>query len=142
MAKLSPQEAAAKWANRLSGASADIQKGVQNVSVAPTQKAAAAKAKMRQNILAAIDNGTWENGLKAVSLQDWQNAFIQKGIPRITQGTQAAQSKVADFHSKLQPAQDALSAKVASMPKMNLPDSIARMTTFVQGMAALKGKLK
>lgn len=142
MAKMSPQQVAAKWANRLSGASADITQGVNNVTVAPSQKAIANKAKMRQNILAAIDNGSWENGLKGVTLQDWQQAFITKGIPRITQGTQAAQTKVADFHAKLQPAQDALSAKVASMPKMNLSDSIARMTTFVQGMAALKGKLK
>lgn len=142
MAKMTPQQIAAKWSNRLSGASAEIQQGVQNVTVAPTQKAIANKAKMRQNILAAIDNGTWENGLKNVSLADWQQAFIQKGIPRITQGTQAAQTKVADFHAKLQPAQDQLSAQVSAMPKMNLADSIARMTKFVQGMAALKGKLK
>lgn len=142
MAKMTPAQVAAKWSNRLSGASAEIQQGVQNVQVAPSQKAIASKAKMRQNILAAIDNGTWENGLKSVTLQDWQQAFITKGIPRITQGTQAAQGKVAAFHAKLQPAQDALSAKVASMPQMNLSDSIARMTTFVQGMAALKGKLK
>jgi hypothetical protein len=142
MAKLSPQDVAAKWANRLSGASADIQKGVMAVTVSPTQKAAAAKAKMRQNILAAIDNGSWERGLQAVSLQDWQNRFVQVGIPRITQGTQAAQSKVADFHSKLAPIQDALSAQVAAMPKMNLQDGIARMTKFVTGMAASRGKFK
>lgn len=142
MAKMTPAQVAAKWGNRLSGASADIQQGVQSVTVAPSQKAIAAKAKMRQNVLAAIDNGSWENGLKNVTLSDWQQAFIQKGIPRITQGTQAAQDKVAAFHAKLQPAQDSLSAKVNSMPKMNLADSIARMTTFVQGMAALKGKLK
>lgn len=142
MAKMTPQQIAAKWSNRLSGASQDIQNGVQSVTVAPSQKAIAQKAKMRQNILAAIDNGSWENGLKNVTLADWQQAFIQKGIPRITQGTQAAQDKVATFHSKLQPAQDALSAQVAAMPKMNLSDSIARMTKFVTGMAALKGKLK
>ncbi len=142
MARLTPQQVAAKWGNRLSGASSDIQTGVQNVTVAPSQKAIAQKAKMRQNVLAAIDNGTWERGLSKVSLSDWQTSFIQKGIPRIVQGTQAAQPKVQAFHEKLQPAQDAIVAKVASMPKMNLADSIARMTTMVQGMAALKGKLK
>ena len=142
MAKMTPQDIAAKWSNRLGGAASDIQKGVNAVTVAPSQRAIAQKAKMRQNILAAIDNGSWENGLKNVSLSDWQQAFIQKGIPRITQGATAAQSKVANFHSKLQPAQDAIVAQVAAMPKMNLQDSIARMTKMVTGMAALKGKLK
>lgn len=138
MAKLSPQEFAEKWARRLSAAAPDIQKGVQRVDQSPTEKAAGKKDKMLQNLTQAVQSGKWEAGLRRVSLNDWKTALINKGIPRITQGVQGAQSDVADFAGQLLSYQDQIKSEIERMPDLTLEDSINRMTTWVRKMSQFK----
>lgn len=138
MAKLSPQEFAEKWARRLSAAAPDIQKGVQRVDQSPTEKAAGKKDKMLQNLTQAVQSGKWEAGLRRVSLNDWKAALINKGIPRITQGVQGAQSDVADFAGQLLSYQDQIKSEIERMPDLTLEDSINRMTTWVRKMSQFK----
>ena len=138
MAKLSPQEFAEKWARRLQSAAPDIQKGVNRVDVAPTEKAAQKKDKMLANLTASVQNGKWEAGLRRVSLGDWKTQIINKGIPRISQGVQGAQGKVSEFANQLLSYQDSLSSQINSMPDLTLEDSINRMNAWVRGMAKFK----
>jgi molecular chaperone GrpE (heat shock protein) len=138
MARVNPQEFAEKWSRRLSQAAADIQRGVQRVDQAPTEAAAAAKQKMLTGITDAINSGKWESGLRRVGLADWKKAMTEKGIPRISQGVQAATPKMAEFASQLLPYQDNLRAQIASMPDLTLEDNIARMTAWARGMAKFK----
>lgn len=138
MAKLSPSEFAEKWARRLSAAAPDIQKGVQRVDVSPTEKAASKKDKMLRNLTDAVQSGKWEAGLRKVSLNDWKNALITKGIPRITQGVQGAQSDVADFATQLLAYQDQIKGEIERMPDLTIEDSIQRMTAWVRRMAQFK----
>lgn len=138
MSNLTPEQIAQKWANRLSSATADIQAGVQAVTVSPTATAAKNPQKYLDGVNKAVQSGKWASRLNAVSLTDWQTATIQKGIPRISQGAQAAQPKMASFMSQLIPFQNTLQAKVNAMPSANLQDSINRMTAWVQGMATFK----
>ena len=135
MAKLTAQQAADKQAKNLKASTQYIQSGVQAVTKAPGQSAAAKSDKMRQNILAAIDSGTWAKNVAAVPLSDWQSAMINKGIPRISAGIDAANGKVAAFFTKLLPYQDNLKSQISSMPDLTLEDNINRMTTFVRGMS-------
>jgi len=135
MARVNPQEAADKLIRRLSGATEDIRRGIQQVTTAPSQAAIAQKELLKQKINEAIDNGTWEAGLNAVSLQDWKDAALNKGVSRIAGGISAARPKLTKFYSELLPAVDAAAAEVRAMPKGTLEDSINRMVTYTRAMS-------
>ena len=90
---------------------------------------------MKANIIKAIDNGKWENGLKNVSLEDWKKAAKEKGVGRIAAGVEGASAKVESFYGKLFPYQESLQNKVNGMPDLSLQDNINRMVTFVTGMS-------
>lgn len=135
MARITPEEAAEKLARRLKGATADIERGVRNVSVSPTAAAAAKKEKWLAGITEAANNGKWEARLRAVTKEDWQTKMLSKGIPRIAAGIDAAKDKVTEFYSQLFPFQDRLVAKIKQMPDTTLEDSINRMGEFARGMA-------
>lgn len=134
MAK-SPAEVAAKWSRNLSNSTSDITAGVQRVTEAPGAAAVKKQAKLKQNFNAAVDSGKWARNTGAVSLTDWQNATIQKGIPRVSQGAQAAIPKMDSFMQQLLPFQETASAKVRAMPDLTLQDNINRMVTFITEMS-------
>lgn len=140
MAKMTAEEFQEKHARRLKAATADMEKGVRNVTVAPTLKAAQAMPKLRANLLKAIDSGKMERRLKAVSLQDWQNKMIEKGIGRVASGIDGAKDKVINFASQLLPAIDKAKDKIDRLPNVTLDDNINRMTTFIREMAKFEKK--
>ena len=138
MAKLTAQEFQEKHARRLKGAIDDMRKGVERVTVSPTEKAAAKQDKMRANIVASIDNGKWAAGLKRVTLDDWKTKMINKGVNRVSGGIDEAAPKVVAFASELLPYIDSVQAKIKTMPDVTLEDNIGRMTEFIRGMAKFK----
>jgi len=140
MANLTPEEFQEKHARRLKASIPDIEKGVGRVNVAPTAKAAAKVDKMRKRMLEAIDSGKWERGLKKVSLEEWKDKTLTKGIPRIAAGIDGAAKKVQDFASQLLPHIDKSKAIIDKMPDLTIEDSINRMATFVREMAKFKKK--
>tara|TARA_Y100000310_G_C20486644_1_gene717182 strand:+ start:161 stop:580 length:420 start_codon:yes stop_codon:yes gene_type:complete len=138
MPKLTPEEVTQKQANRLKGATEDIRKGIERVTVSPTSQAAAKIGKMRANLLAKIDDGTVEKRLKAVSLDQWKQRAATTGVNRISEGIDNAHDKQVEFYGKLLPAQDAIKAKIAQMPDLTLEDNINRMTTFIRDMSKFR----
>lgn len=140
MAKLTPQEFQEKHARRVKGAVDDMRKGVENVTEAPTMKAAAKQDKMRANLVAAIDSGKWANGLRRVSLEQWKSQMINKGIGRVAAGIDEAAPKVVAFAEELLPHIDKVQAEVRKMPDVSLEDNINRMVMFTRGMAKFKRK--
>ena len=141
MARLTAQQFAEKWANRLKAAGDAISLGVDSVTVAPTASAAAKQDKMRANILKSIDSGKWAAGLKRVTLEEWRAAMKERGIPRIAAGVDGATSDMAAFGEELMAYQQALSAKISKMPDTTLEDNIARMTEQVRGMSKFSRKV-
>lgn len=135
MAKLTASQIAAKWSQRLSGATNEIKDGVMATKVAPSQQAILKKDKMRQNLLKSIDDGTWENALGKVTLSDWQAAMLNKGLGRVASGAQAAQGDFQTFMSELLPYQQQLVDQVKTMPDLTLEDSIQRMAFMTRNMA-------
>lgn len=135
MPRTTPEQAAAKWSQRLSGSTQQITDGVNSVTVAPTAQAAKAQAKMLANLTASVQNGKWAASLNKVTLSDWQQAMLTKGVPRIASGAQAAQPKMGQFFTKLFPFQATLQQQISSMPSMTLEENIARMNAFTRGMA-------
>lgn len=111
MTAQTPTQIAANWAQRL-GASADkMTAGVNAVTVAPGAMAAKQKNVYLANVQANVDK--WAKKVSAVSLTDWQSAYVTKGIPRIASGATAAQGKMEDFMNKLLPFQ---ANAIASLP--------------------------
>lgn len=135
MAKVNAQEYADKWARNTAAAVPDYKRGIEKVSVAPGEQAAAQVGKMRQNVNAALDDGTWERRVRGVSLQEWKRSALEKGANRISAGVEAAKPGQVQFATELLAHVDTVSAEVAAMPNLTLDDSIARATHNMRRMA-------
>lgn len=134
MARLSAEEYAEKWARRLSGATADISRGIDRTTEAPGLKAAKAKDKMLTKLTESVQSGRWERNVGAVSLEDWKTAAKTKGVGRIGQGVEAAKASQAQMAQKLLAAVDASVAVVKTMPSTTLEDNIARSAAYMREM--------
>ena len=133
---LTPQQVLSKWTQNTTAAGPSYAAGVQAVTTAPGQTAAA----NAQNWLNGCNSSLakYKTNVAAVSLQSWQQSCVQKGQQRIAAGVQAAQSKMGNFFTQLLPQTAAVKAAVASMPKGTLQDGIARATKAITMMAAWK----
>ena len=136
--RVTPEEFQEKHARRTSAALEDMRKGVERVTEAPGAAAAEQVKKMRQNVIAAIDNGKWARRVASVSLEDWKADMLDKGVGRVSGGLDRAKDKTIDFATKLIAHQNAILAKLDTMPTLTLEDSIARMTTQVREMVKFK----
>lgn len=130
----SATDAAARWAQQFGASGARWAAGVQSVTVAPGQLAARAKSLWLQNVTAAADR--FATNSAKVSLQDWQNATVTKGQPRLASGAQAAQPKVEAAFAKLFPAIQ--SAVNALPPRGDIEQNINRAGQFARAMHAYK----
>jgi hypothetical protein len=133
-----PADVASKWSRNLSSSTASIQAGVQAVTVAPTQLAARQQDAYLQGIQNAVASGKWAAGLQRVSLGDWQNSMITKGIPRIQQGAIAGKPRVENFMGQLIPFIQTQQRALAATPRGSLEQNLNRMTTWARGMATFK----
>jgi predicted transcriptional regulator len=123
------------WANNLGGATARMQAGAQAVTTAPGQAAAAQQSTWLANVTASAPR--WAQKVAAVSLNEWQTAYVQKGLPRVATGAQAAQPKFAQTLSRIIQAEKSI---VSSLPaRGNLDANINRSAAFQRAMAQLKG---
>lgn len=138
MARLDPQSGTSKWVNNLSNATSSITDGVNKVSVAPGQLAAA----QVNTWLARIQQSAqkWATNVGGVSLAQWKEAMINVGIPRIAQGAQAKQSKYLAFAQKFYPYVEQGQAQVKAMPKVTLQDGINRAVAMIKHNAAYAGR--
>lgn len=129
-------DATAKWLTNLSAASARMQSGAMSVQTAPGQAAAAAADKWLAKVTAA--KAKFASRVASVSLQDWQNAYINVGIPRVAQGAQAKQSKVTAFFDQFLPYLQAGLQTIDKMPSVTLEDGIARASAMIRYNAKFK----
>ena len=140
MVKVSADEFAEKWNRRIKGALEDIRKGVEKLDKNPAELAIAKKEKMKARLIEAIDSGKWESGLKKVTLEEWKQKMLRKGISRIPAGADEAVDKVRDFAQQLLPHIEEGLRKIESMPDVTLEDNIRRMEEFIRHMAKFRKK--
>ena len=126
---------AEKWARRLKGAVEDIRMGVEAVTENPAEKAAAKKAKWIARMTSKEVQDKWEARLRTVTLEDWKNAMLAKGLGRIAAGVDEATPDFETFMSELLPHIEEGRRAIARMPDVTLEDNIRRMETFIRHMA-------
>lgn len=134
--RVNAQQAADKWSQRLSASTQQIQDGVNRVTQPPGQKAAAAANLWLQRVQQSRDK--FANNVARVSLQDWQAAMINKGIPRISQGATAGAPKMAAFMNEFLPHLAQGVATVDRMPKGTIEQSIARAEAMIRHNASFR----
>lgn len=138
MAQKNAANVAKKWQQNFSGSTATVQQGVQSVTVAPGQQAAAAQATMRSRILQAIDSGKWAANVSAVSLQSWQNSMLTTGVPRMADGATKGLPKMQAFMQQWLPFVYNAQQQVKQMPNATPQDRINRMIQNVQLLSQFK----
>lgn len=137
---LSPAQISEKWGRRMKGAVTDIQNGIDNMTVNPMEKAIAKKDKMKQNLMASIDNGTWEKRMGEVSQSEWKEKTKQKVAERLSSGVDAGMPKRQKFDQWLVGRINEGLGKLQGMPDMTLEDSVNRVRTMMETMASQKYK--
>lgn len=138
-ARKTAAQVAAKWSTNLTNATQSMKDGVNAVQTSPTQLAAANPQGYLQGVQQAVATGKWAAGLNAVSLQDWKNAMINKGLPRVGTGATQAQPKVQQaFAPLLQFIYDARDQVNAANPRGSLQQNIQRSVAMQQAMAQYK----
>lgn len=126
MAKTADQ-AAAKWKANASAATTAYTDGINAVTSAPGQKAAAQKNVYVQNVQASADK--WARNVN-VPLADWQSAATTKGATNYPVGINAGAAKQAAFMADFLPKVQAIAKSLP--PRGTIEQNIARMTQQVR----------
>lgn len=140
MAMKSAANVAEKWVRNTSQATESVRQGVQSVTEAPSEAAIRNKANYLAGVTRAYNDGSYEAGLRRVTLQDWQQAMLTKGVQRLSQGVQAAKGKMQSFMERWLPYEEELSRRIAAMPKGSLADAKARADFAIDYNAAFKAR--
>jgi len=135
-----PQLVASKWVRGMQNAGESMKAGIQAVSVAPGQIAAARADLYRQKVIEAVDSGRYQAATAAVSLEEWKQAALTKGVSAATSRAQQSQDKVLRFLNFWLPITQQASQMVQGMPKGTLENAKARMIANVEFLAGKKYK--
>lgn len=122
--------ATAKWLQNLSASSDRMNTGAMAVTKAPGLAAAAAADKWLAKVTAA--KAKFAARVSSVSLQSWQQSYINVGIPRVAQGANAKQAKVTAFFDEFLPYLSRGLQTIDNMPSVTLEDGIARATAMIR----------
>lgn len=139
MAMPTPQAAAQSWANGMQNSTQKITAGVNAVTQSPTASAANAVDRMVAGIQRAAASGKIQAALNAVSLQDWKDAMINKGVPRVAGGAVAAKPKMQNFLQQFLPyLASGVSQLNSTQPRGELEQNIQRSVFMQRYNAAFK----
>lgn len=136
----SAQVAAGKWVRGMQNAGESMKAGIQAVTVAPGQIAASRADLYRRKVIEAVDSGRYQAATAAVSLQEWQQAALTKGVSAATSRAEGSREKVTKFLNFWLPITQQASQLVQGMAKGTLEDSKARMIANVEFLAGKKYK--
>lgn len=137
-ASVTAQQMTENWSSGLTSNIPKIREGVNRVSESPMEKAAANKDKWIAGINKSFANGSWENGLRKVSLQQWKDITSAKINTSLAAGVQAAQAKYQAIAGQLLSHINNGLPAINNMPSVTLQDSANRMVTWMNHMAGFQ----
>lgn len=130
----SPDQAAQDWVNGLSAKTEKAKAGAQAVKMAPGQAAANNKAGYVAGVQQNVDK--WARNVGRVTREQWIDAFVNKGVPRMALGAQQAQTKMAAVFQQLFPH---IERSVASLPpRGTFEQNKARANAMMDAMHGFK----
>lgn len=129
-----------RWADRGSQSGDAVRAGVNGVQESPMEKAANAQDRWVQGCQRAAQSGKFAANLRAVSLTDWKNAMIQKGIPNMQNGYANGRRKFERFMNEFLPYARQVSAEIRAMPRGTLQQSIDRSRRTIELMAEFRNR--
>lgn len=123
----------AKWLANYQAAGPSMTAGAQAVTEAPGIAAAAQAAKWLAKLQAS--QAKWQARVSAVSLAQWQQAYIDLGITRGQAGATAKQGKYTNFYQQYYTFLQATLPTIKAMPTLNLQQSIAKSAAMITASA-------
>lgn len=136
--------AAAKWVAAMQSpmTQQSYKDGVNSVTQSPTVAASTPDAEARyvSGVQQSVSSGKRAAALQAVSLQQWQQAALNKGAPRLSSGASNAQAKMQAHFAKWGPIYQQASAAAHALPKGGLGNAMARVQASIQVLMAAAGK--
>lgn len=99
MAAKTGQDAAAKWVAGMGAAQQTMQAGANAVTESPGALAARKADLYLAGVQANVEK--FKRNAGAVTVQDWRDAYLTKGLPRVASGAAASQGKFATIMDDL-----------------------------------------
>jgi len=138
---LTAQQFADKWATNLGGATTAMTQGANGVTESPTAKAARRVDAQVAGVQRAAASGKTAAALNGVTLDQWRQAYVTKGIPRVATGATAAKPKMQAFGQFILGVTAQGKAQLdASMPRGDASQNRARMNAWMDYMMANRYK--
>ena len=133
--KATAASAASNWSTNFAAAGPKYEAGINAVTVAPGQLAAAQKNAYVQNVQASAN--TWAVKVAAVDLNSWKQAATTTGAQRLATGATKGAQKYQAFANNFLPQ---LSTIVGSLPaRGSFEQNMARFTNYATQLHQKKG---
>lgn len=136
--RVTAEEFAIKHAARTKAAQGDARKGIERVTKSPAESAVEQIDVMKRNLMASLEDGTWERNMLKVTLSDWKKKMIDKGLPRVAAGLDAAMPKTIESAKALLADVETVMNEIDTMPKGDIESNINRMIHNARRMSELK----
>jgi|SRR6267142_680844 len=127
---LNPAAVTAKWKSRTAAAGKDWVAGIQGVTVAPGQLAAARAQEALAGYTEAITSGRWAARVGSVSLGEWQQKAVSKQ-GNFASGVNAGEAKRARFDAAWQPLMAAAKERLRSIPRDGGSGSLSKVQAIM-----------
>jgi len=129
--RITATEGGDSWSQGFGASGAKYQRGVENVQTAPNAKAAKAIDRWVASVTSKEVQDKYVSRNNAVTLQEWQAATVQFGVPNLARGAAKGTPKYAAFAEKFYPFLSANLQKIQSMPNVTLQDRIQRSVAMM-----------
>lgn len=123
-------QATAKWLTGISGAQDRMKAGALAVKDSPGALAAQAADKWLARVTAS--KAKFIANSNNVSLQQWQNAYINTGLPRVSQGAQDKQGKYTAAMDAFLPYMAQGLQQIDRMPNNTIEDAVNRAAAMIR----------
>jgi len=135
-----PREVAQDWARNLRNARSKIERKVRELNESPTVRAARNSDVWHQRVSSEEARKKFEENLRAVSLEDWRGAFLNKGLSNMAAGADASVDKFANFLAQLLPYTEQVKKEVADMKVLTIEDAIQKVAKVIKRMSEFRYK--
>lgn len=133
--KATAAEAAAAWKTGFAGSSAKYTAGINAVTTAPGQLAAAQKAAYVRGV--QENENIWASKVAAVDINTWKAAATGVGAGRLASGGEKGMPKMQQFMTNFLPV---LSQTVSTLPpRGSFEQNLQRFTTYATQLHGKKG---